>query len=77
LKATAYLTPNKVGYTTSNPGIGASESALHNTENVNASSYLSKAHSSIQSLNGATYEVFMPQDYLHILNCVCVYYVAK
>lgn len=43
----------------------------------NASSYLSKAHSSIQSLNGATYEVFMPIDYLHMLNCVCIYYVAK
>jgi hypothetical protein len=28
-------------------------------------------------LNGATYEVFMPLDYLHILNCVCVYHVAK
>lgn len=82
LKATAYLTPNKVGYE-SGKGIGETSSALHNTENVNvnvnvnASSYLSKAHSSIQSLNGATYEVFMPQDYLHILNCVCVYYVAK
>lgn len=43
----------------------------------NASSYLSKAHSSIQSLNGATYEVFMPIDYLHMLNCVCIYYVSK
>ena len=43
----------------------------------NASSYLSKEHSSIQSLNGATYEVFMPIDYLHMLNCVCIYYVAK
>ena len=43
----------------------------------NASSYLSKVHSSIQSLNGATYEVFMPIDYLHMLNCVCIYYVAK
>ena len=43
----------------------------------NASSYLSKTHSSIQSLNGATYEVFMPIDYLHMLNCVCIYYVAK
>ena len=42
-----------------------------------ASSYLSSAHSQIQSLNGATYEVFMPIDYLHMLNCVCIYYVAK
>ena len=42
-----------------------------------ASSYLSKVHSSIQSLHGATYEVEMPMDYLHMLNCVCIYYVAK
>lgn len=42
-----------------------------------ASSYLSKAHKSIQSLHGATYEVYLPADYLHLLNCVCIYYVAK
>ena len=42
-----------------------------------AKSYLSRAHSSIQSLHGATYEVFLPIDYLHMLNCVCIYYVAK
>lgn len=42
-----------------------------------AKSYLSKAHRSIQSLHGATYEVFLPIDYLHMLNCVCIYYVAK
>ena len=69
LKATAYLTPNK--YSTGNK-------ALQNNSAANASSYLTSAnHSSIQSLHGATYEVFMPMDYLHILNCVCVYYVAK
>ena len=45
--------------------------------NGQASSYLSKAHRSIQSLHGATYEVFLPIDYLHMLNCVCIYYVAK
>jgi hypothetical protein len=28
-------------------------------------------------LHGATYEVYMPIDYLHMLNCVCIYYVAK
>ena len=42
-----------------------------------ASSYLSKAHRSIQSLHGATYEVYMPIDYLHMLNCVCIFYVSK
>lgn len=51
-------------------------SALHNS-NTNASSYLSSAHRSIQSLHGATYEAQMPIDYLHLLNCVCIYYVAK
>jgi len=45
--------------------------------NGQATSYLSTAHRSIQSLHGATYEVFLPIDYLHMLNCVCIYYVAK
>lgn len=78
LKATAYLDPNKVN----NAAIGASRGATEikvNDEKTyrQASNYLSRTHSSIQSLNGATYEVFMPLDYLHILNCICVYYVAK
>ena len=28
-------------------------------------------------LFGATYEVDLPQDYLHILNCICIYRVNK
>ena len=67
LKSTAYLTPVK--YNKEN-------SALHNSI-ANAGSYLSRAHSSIQSLHGATYEVALPLDYLHLLNCICVFYVAK
>ena len=67
LKSTAYLTPIK--YRENN-------SALHNST-ANAGSYLSRAHSSIQSLHGATYEVALPLDYLHLLNCICVFYVAK
>ena len=74
LKATAYLDPNKVG----NNAVGETDSATNvGGEARTASAYLSRTHSSIQSLNGATYEVFMPLDYLHILNCVCIYYVAK
>jgi hypothetical protein len=53
---------------------GKSPNTSHNGV---AKSYLSKAHSQIQSLHGATYEVFLPIDYLHMLNCVCIYYVAK
>ncbi len=68
LKATAYLTPTK--------WLDESNSALHN-RTAQASSYLSRNHKSIQSLHGATYEVAMPIDYLHLLNCVCIYYVAK
>lgn len=26
---------------------------------------------------GATYQIFMPQDYLHLLNCVCIYYINQ
>lgn len=72
LKSTAYLKPHKFGenkpYNNFTSG---------STTYATASSYLSNAHSQIQSLNGATYEVFMPIDYLHMLNCVCIYYVAK
>lgn len=86
LKATAYLKPHKYradnapynnfksgGTKTAYTGDSPSDTTTYAT----ASSYLSSEHSQIQSLNGATYEVFMPIDYLHMLNCVCIYYVAK
>ena len=86
LKSTAYLKPHK--YRADNAPYnnfksGGTKTAYDgsspkdNTTYATASSYLSSAHSQIQSLNGATYEVFMPIDYLHMLNCVCIYYVAK
>lgn len=90
LKSTAYLKPHKYGVTSSNKtkpynnytGGGTNptydgQSPSADIQYEIASSYLSAAHSQIQSLNGATYEVFMPIDYLHMLNCVCIYYVAK
>ena len=90
LKSTAYLKPHKYGITSSNETkpynnytSGGSNPEYNgkrpsaDTQYATASSYLSSAHSQIQSLNGATYEVFMPIDYLHMLNCVCIYYVAK
>ena len=78
LKATAYLDPNKVNGAEVGKSRGATEIKVDGENTYRqASNYLSRSHSSIQSLNGATYEVFMPLDYLHILNCVCVYYVAK
>lgn len=89
LKATAFLTPHKVelaGKTSDATKDSAIQNEGATTGNQDqpsdgysgqASSYLSKAHRSIQSLHGATYEVFLPIDYLHMLNCVCIYYVAK
>ena len=68
LKATAYLKPTKPM---------ENEQALRVDRGANASSYLSTLHTQIQSLDGATYEVTMPSDYLHLLNCICVYYVEK
>lgn len=87
LKSTAYMKPHKIearpymnykgngNNSDINPTYDGTspKDATYGT----ASSYLSKTHSQIQSLNGATYEVFMPIDYLHMLNCVCIYYVAK
>lgn len=32
---------------------------------------------SIANLQGATYEVNLPSDYLHLLNCICVYKLKK
>ena len=71
--STTYDTINTEKITPTTNSYGSKETVTYR----NASSYLSKEHSSIQSLNGATYEVFMPIDYLHMLNCVCIYYVAK
>lgn len=89
LKATTFLAPHKIELA-GRKSSAAKDSAIQNTSAVTgnqdspeggytgqASSYLSKAHRSIQSLHGATYEVYMPIDYLHMLNCVCIYYVAK
>lgn len=90
LKATAFLTPHKVeiNKSTTDSAIQNTSAVTGNLDQAKqsdtttaydgqATSYLSRAHRSIQSLHGATYEVFLPIDYLHMLNCVCIYYVAK
>lgn len=90
LKSTTFLTPHKVELArvskdsaVRNIGSGGKIASTGNLDAPSegytgqASSYLSKTHRSIQSLHGATYEVYMPIDYLHMLNCVCIYYVAK
>ena len=77
-KVTTTITNKK--YTGTKKTLSEAKADLENwvvLQATNASSYLSQAHKSIQSLHGATYEVELPLDYLHMLNCVCIYYVAK
>lgn len=62
LKATTILTPTKSLGTTYKIPEGAT-------------SALSSKYAGIASLYGATYEVDLPPDYLHILNCICIYKV--
>ena len=84
LKSTTFLIPQKIT-NGNNPYFNFSEKdniegpgdARPESGYGNASSQLSSIHKSIQSLRGATYEVYLPMDYLHMLNCVCIYYVAK
>lgn len=89
LRSTAFLTPTKVQINggTNKPFAGVAASGTNSEYNGQsptsatvhsaASSPMSAKYSQIQSLHGATYEVDMPMDYLHMLNCVCIYYVAK
>lgn len=65
LKATAILNATK-------GGLGQSD--LYNRmEKEGAGS----AVTALGSLYGATYDVNLPDDYLHLLNCICVYKVNK
>ena len=34
-------------------------------------------YSGLSLVGGANYEVILPSDYLHILNCICIYRVRK
>lgn len=64
LKSTAVLSPIKA--------------SVYNNANWQTNDALSKySKQSIQSLFGGTYEVDLPKDYLHLLNCVCVFKVLK
>lgn len=61
LRATAILTPTLA-------------TATYNAVSSVDSNY---AGTTIGSLYGATYEVNLPSDYLHTLNCICVYKLNK
>lgn len=44
---------------------------------ADATSALSTKYKSLANLYGATYEINLPKDYLHMLNCVCIYKMSK
>lgn len=66
LKSTAILKPSKIW-----EGAGANISGDFGPNDLQAWGTGSS------KLFGATYEVNLPLDYLHILNCVCIYDVTK
>lgn len=70
LQSEAQLTPHKVV-------IKYPQGSIDNsTINTNITNGIPKVITSTeQKLKGATYEVYLPEDYLHILNCTCIYYV--
>ncbi len=50
---------------------------LHPTKVLPLASTLMQSEFNISKLFDATYEVNLPLDYLHILNCICIYKVNK
>ncbi len=64
LKATTVLVPKK--------SLGTTYKKMEDVE-----SPLSSKYEGLSSIYGATYEVVLPSDYLHLLNCVCIYKVKR
>lgn len=65
LKSTAILTPEKV--------MSQDGDQLY----YNGQAIASNDVTAINSLYGATYSAYLPTDYLHILNCICVFKCKK
>lgn len=75
LQGSIYLTPQKVGKASQALVASADENTKEVTEGE--LNYLTSRYKNIQSLYGAAYEVWLPMDYLHILNCICTFEVTK
>lgn len=79
LKSTVYLEPKKVSLHYPNNSSNSAEVQHTNAviPTIDTSGDASIVTNTKLKLSGATYEIYMPQDYLHLLNCVCIYYVAQ
>lgn len=83
LQGSVTLTPEKV----KNSSLGlitddekttlASQMTKDEDGNANNVNYLTAAHNQLSSIDGAAYECWLPMDYLHVLNCVCIFEVTK
>lgn len=83
LKSTAYLKPEKVeiDYPRYNDKIRNNAISIKNSYSGIPTFDELDGRNNIYRTKlktpGATYQVFMPQDYLHLLNCVCIYYINQ
>ena len=87
LKATAILVPQLVGQEEEPSSDHAAKKAM--AEVPKASGYPNSHKVKLQGIEienwraghaalfGATYEVYLPLDYLHMLNCICIYKLNK
>lgn len=83
LQGSVTLTPKKV----KNSSLGlitddekatlASQMTEDEDGKANDVNYLTAAHNQLSSIDGAAYECQLPMDYLHVLNCVCIFEVTK
>lgn len=83
LKSTAYLKPEKVeiDYPRYNDKIRNNAISIENSYSgiptFDERGGKNNIYRTRLKTPGATYQIFMPQDYLHLLNCVCIYYINQ
>lgn len=83
LKSTAYLKPEKVeiDYPRYNDKIRNNAISIRNNYSgiptFDGLDGRNNIYRTKLKTPGATYQIFMPQDYLHLLNCVCIYYINQ
>ena len=75
LQSEAFLTPHQVVITYPHSRNKAIEITKGRENGIDTATR--KLTNDNISSKSATYEVFMPEDYLHILNCTCIYFLNK
>ena len=55
----------------------ASLEPIKSAQKYQSSTSLGQKHTNIANINGAAYTVILPKDYVHLLNCICIYRMDK